>query len=670
MKVATPSFLDDPSLQLLLFGGKGGVGKTTCATATALRFARNLPQRSFLLVSTDPAHSLADSMGGFLPPSNLRILEFNAQECLAAFKMKHNQKLRQIATRGTFLDDDDINQFLDLSLPGMDELLAFLEISRWVEDRSYDCIIVDTAPTGHTMRLLAMPEFIRKWLGALDALLAKHRYMKKLFSGSYHRDELDFFLEQLSVSIKQMEILLWDPARCRFVPVMLAEALSISETGRLLDELERLKVPVIDIVINRLYPGSSCPVCADGRYHQMRELGNLLGNRTLSGYALWGVPVYPMEIRGPEYLNTFWVSVEKLTEAAPVPPEPAVKLAPRVEAALERPSPETILLLFAGKGGVGKTTLACATAVRLAHDLKGKQVLLFSTDPAHSLSACLDVPIGPKPSRLSPGLTAMEIDAQAEFDSLKIQYQKELGRFLKSVLPNLDLTFDREVMEKILDLSPPGLDEVMALTRVMEFLAEGSYDVFILDSAPTGHLIRLLELPELIDQWLRVFFDLFLKYKRVFRLPKISQRLVQMSKDLKRLRTLLSDPSRSALFAVSILTEMAFQETKDLVAACERMGVNVPVLFLNLATPESECPLCSALHRRESQVKDKFQQTFSDKHQTLIYRQVEPRGLKRLGDLGQALYQSPREELMQDDQLKAETKTRLPRLHGQGRTYA
>ena len=670
MSVATPSFLDDPGLQLVLFGGKGGVGKTTCATATALRFARNLTQRSFLLVSTDPAHSLADSMAGFLPPPNLKILEFDAQECLATFKRKHNQKLRQIASRGTFLDDEDINQFLDLSLPGMDELLAFLEISSWVEDRSYDCIIVDTAPTGHTLRLLSMPELLRKWLEALDALLAKHRYMKKLFAGAYRRDEIDIFLEKLSLSVKKIEILLRDPVRCRFVPVMLAEALSISETDRLVDELERLKVPLIDIVINRLYPESTCPVCADGRTHQMRELKNLFGNRNLSGYLFWGIPVYPVEVRGIESLDMFWGSVEKLTEETPIDPKTSVDLAPWVTAAAPYPLPETTLLLFAGKGGVGKTTLACATAVRLAHDLKGKQVLLFSTDPAHSLSACLDVPIGPKPTRLSPGLTAMEIDAQAEFDSLKMQYQKELGRFLESVLPNLDFTFDREVMEKILDLSPPGLDEIMALTRIMEFLAQGNYSVFILDTAPTGHLIRLLELPEIIDQWLKVFFELFLKYKKIFRLPKISQRLVQMSKDLKHLRTLLKDPSRSALYAVSILTEMALQETQDLVEACDRMGISVPVLFLNLATSASECPLCSALGLQEAQVKEKFRQQFPGKHQTIIYRQVEPRGREQLEKLGQSLYAPVGERWMPVGRRKGKTESIRPPQGKNGKIYA
>jgi arsenite-transporting ATPase len=635
-----PLFFSNPGLRLVLFGGKGGVGKTTCATAAALRLAQDSPRSSFLLVSTDPAHSLADSMAGFSLPRTVKTVELDAQASLAAFKKRHGHELREIALRGTFLDEEDISQLLYLSLPGMDELMAFLEISRWVEEWSYDCIVVDTAPTGHTLRLLTIPAFLQKWLEALDALLAKHRYMKQLFRASYCRDELDAFLSELSGTVKQMESLLRDPARCRFIPVMLAEVLSVRETATLMDELVNLRVPVTDIVINRLYPESTCPVCQDRRLHQLWELGRVPAK--LTGYSLWGVPMCSQEVRGARLLDEFWEGVFPVEETRS--DNRQLQIVNRqssivsVEEPGDLPSPEMKLLLFAGKGGVGKTTLACATAVRLASDLAGKEVLLFSTDPAHSLSACLDVQIGPSPTRISPGLTAMEIDSQAEFQTLKDQYAEELERFLGVMSPNLDLTFDREVMEHIMDLSPPGLDEVMALTVAMEFLMRGQYDVFIFDPAPTGHLIRLLELPELIDQWLKVFFNLFLKYKRVFRLPKISQRMVQMSKQLKRLKTMLHDPTRSALYAVAILTEMAFQETKDLAAACERMDVHVQALILNLATPPGECALCSALHQGESQVKGKFQGAFSGIHQTLVYCQAEPRGLERLGELGDALY--------------------------------
>jgi arsenite-transporting ATPase len=639
-----PPFLDNRGLQLLIFGGKGGVGKTTCATAAALELAKRSPASSFLLVSTDPAHSLADSLAGSLPPGNLKVFELDAREYLTTFKKTHHAKLREIASRGTFLDDDEISRFLDLSLPGLDELMGFLEISTWVENRSYDCIILDTAPSGHTLRLLAMPEFLRKWLDMLETLLAKHRYMKWAFTRSNYLDELDTFLEGLAASVKRMEELLQDPVRCRFVPVMLAEAMSIRETMAIVKELDRLKLPRTDIVINGLYPDNPCATCRDGRLRQIRELQNLFCQAHLSKFAFWAVPLYAEEVRGREALESFWDQVEQISAAPRAGHEPSVAPPLRVEAAVPWPPRETTLLIFAGKGGVGKTTLACTTALQLAHTGSGKSVLLFSTGPAHSLSACLETPIDSRPKVVSSGLTALEIDSEAELEALKKQYAGDIEKFLHSVASNFDLTFDRQVLERILDLSPPGLDEVMALTRVMALLASGSYDVLVLDSASTGHLIRLLELPETVDQWLKLFFELFLKYQQVFRLTKFSQELVMMSKNLKRLRELLRDPARAALYAVSIPTDMAFEETRDLVAACERLRISVGGLFLNLVTPPSNCPLCSALYRRESLVRGKFQQSLSGRDITVVYRRGEIRGLRRLAELGKALYQSTRVE--------------------------
>jgi arsenite-transporting ATPase len=245
---------------------------------------------------------------------------------------------------------------------------------------------------------------------------------------------------------------------------------------------------------------------------------------------------------------------------------------------------------------------------------------------------------------VSPGVKAVEIDSEAEFQALKKQYAGDIQRFLESISSNFDFTFDREVLERILDLSPPGLDEVMGLTRVMALLASGCYDVLVLDSAATGHLIRLLELPAIIDQWLKAFFDLFLKYPQIFRLTKFSQELVSVSKNLKRFRRLLTDPARSALYAVSIPTDMALEETRDLLAACRRLGVSVPGLFLNLVTPPSDCVLCSALYRRESTVRRKFQQYLQGREMTVVYRWGEIQGLRQLADLGQALYQPSRVE--------------------------
>ena len=236
MSRQTPSFFDKQDLRLLLFGGKGGVGKTTCATAAALRMSALAPDRSLLLVSTDPAHSVRDSLAGYAPPGNLQVLELDAQQCLAEFREQNGAMLREIAAAGTFLDDEDINQFLSLSLPGLDELMAFFEISSWVEARQYDCIVVDTAPSGHTLRLLAMPELIRRWLGMLEALLAKRRYMRRVFSRDSSPDRLDLFVTKWKSSLQRMESLLRDPARSQFVPVTIAEPLGVHVTLALFKE--------------------------------------------------------------------------------------------------------------------------------------------------------------------------------------------------------------------------------------------------------------------------------------------------------------------------------------------------------------------------------------------------------------------------------------------------
>jgi arsenite-transporting ATPase len=638
------TFLKDTRLRLLFFGGKGGVGKTTCAAAAALHLARTRPTDTFLLVSTDPAHSLADSLADFQPPANLTVLEFSAQECLEAFKAKHRDKLREIAARGTFLDDEDISRFLDLSLPGLDELMALLEISRWAEAGDYATIIVDTAPTGHTLRLLMMPELIRHWLKALDALLAKHRFMKARFSRTYKPDELDRFLLDWSASVQGMEKLLRDRERCRFVPVMLAEEVVLRETLALLRQLREMHMPVREILVNRLFPDSACPVCAEGRRRQRRICRYFSYAEDLAGYSFWEVPLYPEEVRG-EVLAAFWDGVRELEAPGPALTARPGEQPPLVEGAPGLPAPDLTMIIFAGKGGVGKTTLACATALRLAQDFPGQGIFLFSTDPAHSLADCLEVSVGPKPVRLAPGLTAMEIDAPGEFAALKRQYQQELERLLGSMLEHLDLPFDRPVLEGMLDLAPPGLDEIMALTRAMDLLDQGRYDLFILDSAPTGHLLRLLEMPEIIDQWLKTFFGFLLKYKMSFSFPDLSQRLVRLSKGLKRLRDLWRDPRRSSLYAVAILTEMAFQETRDLLAACDHMGLKAPVLFLNQVTPPAaDCHLCAALNRRESAMRARFRQAFPDQHLTLIYRGGDPLGVNRLRELGQTLYRPPARE--------------------------
>ncbi len=644
MATNRPAFLDDDQLRLILFGGKGGVGKTTCSTAAALHLARRCPDRTFLLASSDPAHSLLDSLAGAPLPPNLEYREIDFRQSLEDFKQAHAQHFRHIAMQGTFLDEDDISQFLELSTPGFDELMAFLDIAKWLQEQQYACMVIDTAPTGHTLRFLELPGLMRMWIGAFDAMLAKHRYLAQLYGAGQQRDASEEFLEELLVSINQLADLLSDPVHCRFVPVMLAEKMSTRETLRLIERLSQLHIEVTEILVNRLYPtGSPCPVCRDAGHRQQRDLWSCTARFT--DVTLWGIPMRGGEICGNDALIGFWQGIDRV-QAAHCPEPESVRLPARVDHRVPIVGDSARLLLFAGKGGVGKTTLACATALSIADSGVRKKVLLFSTDPAHSLADCLGVPIGPQPVPLVTGLWAMEVDAEAEFSELKQRYVAEVEQFFDTLLngAGMDLQFDHQVVARILDLAPPGLDEVMALLRIVSFFQADQYDLFVLDTAPTGHLIRLLETPELIDRWLKAVFGLFLKYRRVFRLPKIVDYLVGLSKQLKILRGLLCDPHRTQLFAVSILTEMALAETTDLLDACQAAEVHVPVLFLNLATPPETCPLCQSVAAAEATVRQRFAEQFDRVHQAVVYRCSEPKDIRRLTELGQAMvasYHSP-----------------------------
>ncbi len=628
------SFIQDSRLNLLLFGGKGGVGKTTSAVATALRLSGQFSDSKFLLVSTDPAHSVGDSLSEVVVPGNLTVKEFDCAKMLVDFKAGNIEKLREIGRRGTFLDDDDINRFLDLSLPGLDEVMAFLEISKLVESGEFSTIIVDTAPTGHTLRLLAMPETMERWLKVLDTLLAKRRYMIQLYKRSYQADEIDKFLLGLNSEIKQMQSLLQDESRCRFIPVMLAEQIVVNETEDLLVELKKQGISVQEILVNRLISETDCPNCQSKHNRQIRQLESL--PEMFAEHQLIKIPLNIKEIRGNEPLLSFF-------DNAFIENQPEVR---QTDVQINLHQQKTDLkpcefMIFAGKGGVGKTTLSCTTALNLADEFPDKKILLFSSDPAHSIADCLGIPIDDKPAQIKENLFAFQIDASAEFDKLKVLYADEIANLLNGLVPDLDLTFDKEVMERLLDLSPSGVDEVMALVRVLDMLKDEQFDVLVLDSAPTGHLLRLLEMPQLLESWIKAFFQILIKYKNIFRMPNLSKKLIEISQGLKLLRKIWLDETRAKLFAVSILTEMSLAETGDLVDSVQKIGIKIERIFLNMATIPVDCTLCEAVSNREEIVADKFVLQFPDIKQTVVYDAGDVCGIVLLENFGTKIFGEP-----------------------------
>src|SRR5919199_5238283 len=317
----SPLPADFPATRYIFFGGKGGTGKTTAAAATALALLDSAREGSrVLLFSTDPAHSLSDSLGVEVGDRTAEVArrgagesaprlfarEMDAARALDEFKEKHRAVLAEIADRGTILDEADINDLLDLSLPGMDEVMALFELSEVERAGEFARVVVDTAPSGHTTRMLRLPEVFARWVGALDVMSEKHRYMLAHFvrARAAREDEVDLFLRELAERVESVRAMLFDGSNASFVLVTIPEALAFEESARYFQTLREEGVPVTDLVVNRVERGHGrCPFCRARGRMQERWLGAL--EREFKTLRLRRVPLFPAEVRGPAALREF-----------------------------------------------------------------------------------------------------------------------------------------------------------------------------------------------------------------------------------------------------------------------------------------------------------------------------------------------------------------------------
>ena len=248
------------------FAGKGGVGKTTCAAAAALAAAES--GRRVVVVSTDPAHSLGDALGRRVGPVTRRVpvragrleaIELDADRALARWLARRRGTLRTIAERGTYLDEEDLERLLRLSFPGVDELMALVELGRLARQGRYELVVVDTAPTGHALRLLGMPETLRRVAGVLNDLYAKHRFLADSLGRGYRAGPADRLIEELDADGRRLAALLRDAERCRFTWLLLAEELTLEETRDGVAALAREGMRAGELLINRLTPAPVGP---------------------------------------------------------------------------------------------------------------------------------------------------------------------------------------------------------------------------------------------------------------------------------------------------------------------------------------------------------------------------------------------------------------------------
>jgi arsenite-transporting ATPase len=281
------------------------------------------------------------------------------------------------------------------------------------------------------------------------------------------------------------------------------------------------------------------------------------------------------------------------------------------------------IVIFGGKGGVGKTTAAAAYALSIAQANPAKKLLIFSTDPAHSLSDSFAEDIGQLKKGVAgiKNLDAMEIDPGKWFEELKERYRSWTDELFASLSgrAGMEIQFDREAMRELVELTPPGIDEIAALGTISELLDEDRYDSIILDTAPTGHLIRFLELPEVALSWIRTFMKLLLKYQTVVRATEVAEELIALSKSIKKVLALLKDPELCEFVAVAIPETMSLEETVDLAKALGKLKVPLRKLLINGVISEEaakQCRFCRARRKAQLEVGREFKTRFETRSKT------------------------------------------------------
>src|SRR5262249_30314549 len=147
--------------------------------------------------------------------------------------------------------DDDIDALLRLAFPGVDELIGLIELDRLAASGPFEHVVVDTAPTGHTLRLLAMPATLSRIAGVLDDMQAKHRFLSESLGGRYRPDTADALVDEIASAGRHLAALLRDPARLRTTWVLLPEALSLAEARDGVETLEASGIAVDDLLVNR-----------------------------------------------------------------------------------------------------------------------------------------------------------------------------------------------------------------------------------------------------------------------------------------------------------------------------------------------------------------------------------------------------------------------------------
>lgn len=461
----------------IFFSGKGGVGKTTMAVTTAVYHA--MRGEKTLIISTDPASNLGDifekRIGHVITPimANLSAMDIDPDAATEEYREKVIGPMRGIMP-------DDIMKVLEEQFRSACtvEIAAFDRFTDFLVNDEFDLIVFDTAPTGHTIRLLELPV---DW--------SKH--IEESAKGSGQTcigpvSSIQGAKEKYDRAIAAMR----DISRTEFNLVLKPEKTSLAETLRAHGEMSTLGIRNFFIIVNGIYPNDEI---ARSRYANLSAMQTryLTAIEKALPYPTINVPLQSGEIKGMQAIKDFTgivfdgkdgVVKARINEFTRY--DHFADGAALVDILQKKSASKMVIIT--GKGGVGKTVASCAVAAHLAGNRH--ETLLVTTDPAAHIGYVIDEPVGDTIARTKslPHLSAVRIDQKTAVETYKSKILAGAVRSGYSVDMLVALTEE---------LESPCTEEMAVFEEFSRLTENSDFDYIVFDTAPTGHTLRLLELP-------------------------------------------------------------------------------------------------------------------------------------------------------------------------------
>lgn len=551
----------------IFFSGKGGVGKTTMAATTAVYQSRK--GKRTLLVSTDPAGNLGDifEMEVGTEPTrvarDLFLAQMDSDAITEAYKNRMLEPLSAIL-EGAVLEQvkEEFNGGCTVEIATFDKFTDFLG------DETYDLIIFDTAPTGHTLRLMTLPS---EW----------DKYIKKSAEGQGQTcigpvSQLESSRQKYSHAVNMLQ----NAERTTVYLVSRPEKTSVYETMRAKSELERTGINNFHLVINGVYPNHSSltglfGIMAENQKKYILQLQSLFPGKS------YEVPLMQSEVKGMVNISLLGDITYDRKEAVlhsdfQMKEQFAGFSSPdNLKALLQKKSDNRVIILT-GKGGVGKTVAACSIAMKVAE--KGK-TLLFTTDPAAHIGQVLEKEVSHIPVNIAGNLWAVNIDQKTAVE----EYRRKI---LDDARAN---GYSDELMISLEEeLESPCTEEIAIFEQFANLLNESGWDYFVLDTAPTGHTLRLLELP--------------FEYKKQIDM-KLKGQTATSGDDghgnskIEMLIAKLKNHDIATFLLVAYPEFTPIHESYRAMKDLERVGIDVQGVLLNFILKKDDCQAGFALER-------------------------------------------------------------------------